>query len=920
MRELESPLRLLLTVGIGAAAFMGAFRTLSTETPRPTPIAAPPPVFEAEYAAIRAHPGEDPIGLLEAAIADAGFAKNLEAASSTEPLKHVERVVIVGLPGTSAPDLIEYRRRTRFAIHRAALDHDFQLKQAEHLSVGYFRHPTEKRNVPFLYEIIEGARATAATTDEAQGGALVWVRYEDFGERPIEGLRTLARRFFAADPAEAAAGTAKPRAPQVFLVGPPYSDHLIQLAREAAANWHTPQAHEPLRVQLLSPWATVSPEVIFDQSKPKPDGTAEQPTDLKALLEREGFVWTPIAYSDGMLIELLRAELAARVLPERRPIRLLLVHEGSSYGQFWGNKGYWQDGCEPELRAQLETWGAKQADFEVVGSVQFERGLDGGAAAAGNAVAAPDAADDPLGADQLDYYLRRFELVNRGQSIFPSADEPHAIGVFATDVYDKLLLIRILNAAFPRAIIFTTDFDERLSLRSELPHTRNLVVASQYGPTGLRARLTGAGSAGQSWLWRDWVQEASYLAAVMTMPKVKEAEAAMAEAPAFPFLRLYEVGNRGVVPLRFRPAGVDDSADEIRQRGDDLFLFRMVTVSLILATWALALRVYASMAKLKHRSPRQILRDRLIVCAIALMGTAAFLVSHWVIGRSLTEPYTEPFAWRDGVSVWPTLTIRLFATVLLLYGLVLAWVHGKLAGLTPSLTSSVGIALLFTGIYGGFTLWVQRYGGFPVPPTRGIVSDLWLKASTYLGVMVLAFLIFLAGRYTQLAWRRIVQFRRQWELGIAEGAPGWTRRFVEELDEMGRMSAYVTRAVWIPATAFGLLFLARWRALDDFQWNTWIVLSILVPALFLLGYLVFLRVHAAQTRRYLLSTISLCGCAKAADGAARDELSGAKDLLTDYKRGAFRPLSEDPIIAAILIPLTMLGGSGWLGSMGVFMG
>jgi len=919
MRELESPLRLLLTVGIGAAAFMGAFRTLSTETPRPEPIAAPPPVFNADHSAIRAHPGEDPIGLLEAALADGEFKGSLTDLEKDWKRFEAARIVIVGLPGSSAPDLIEYRRRTRFAIHRAVLDRNASMADSELLSVGTFKLREDGTAIPFLYETVHEVRTIASGADEVQNVVLAWARYEDFGEDPLAGMEALAKRF---DPGVL-------QSQKTFLIGPPYSDHLLELAENAAEAWAADGAVRAPWLQIVSPWATVSPRVIFNQALLKIPDAAAKPANLDELLKRQGILWTPIASSDGTLIELLKAELAARVLPARRraapdasgnpsrsPIRLLLIHEGSSYGQYWGNKANWRDAQEPDLRRQLAAWGAEEAEFEVIGTLQFERGLDGGAAAAGSASASSSEAGDPLGADQLDYYLRRLELVNRGQRIFPSADEPHAIGVFATDVYDKLLLIRILNAAFPRAVLFTTDFDERLSQRSDLPHTRNLIVASQYGPSGSQARLTNAPPSAQSWRWRDWLQESTYLAAEATMSPAGPDAEARAPAAGYSFLRLYEVGNRGVVPLRFRP----EPAAESGRRGDDLFLFRLVTVSLILATWALAWRVHQSASKLRHRSARQILRQRLIIAGIGAVGTAAFLISHWVIGRSLTEPYTEPFAWRDGVSVWPTLTIRLFTTVLLLYGLVLAWVHGKLAGLTPSLTSSVGIALLFTGIYGAFTLWVQRYEGFPVTPTRGIVADWWLKASTYLGVMVLAFLIFLAGRYTQLAWRRIVQFRREWELAIAEGAPGWTRRFAHELDEMGRMSAYVTRAVWVPATAFGLLFLARWRALDDFQWNAWIVLSILVPGLFLLGYLIFLRLHAAQTRRYLLSTISLCSCAKAADGAAGGDLGGAKDLLTDYKRGAFRPLSEDPIIAAILIPLTMLGGSGWLGSMGMFVG
>jgi hypothetical protein len=58
-----------------------------------------------------------------------------------------------------------------------------------------------------------------------------------------------------------------------------------------------------------------------------------------------------------------------------------------------------------------------------------------------------------------------------------------AIGVLGSDVFDKLLVLRALKPLFPRALFFTTDFDYTLTMSSELGWTRNLLIASSFGPT-----------------------------------------------------------------------------------------------------------------------------------------------------------------------------------------------------------------------------------------------------------------------------------------------------------------------------------------------------------------------------------------------------------------------------------------------------
>ena len=56
-----------------------------------------------------------------------------------------------------------------------------------------------------------------------------------------------------------------------------------------------------------------------------------------------------------------------------------------------------------------------------------------------------------------------------------------AIGVFRTDAYDKLLILRALRPYFPGAVFFTTELDAVLLHQKESQWARNLVVASSFG-------------------------------------------------------------------------------------------------------------------------------------------------------------------------------------------------------------------------------------------------------------------------------------------------------------------------------------------------------------------------------------------------------------------------------------------------------
>jgi hypothetical protein len=90
----------------------------------------------------------------------------------------------------------------------------------------------------------------------------------------------------------------------------------------------------------------------------------------------------------------------------------------------------------------------------------------------------------PIGQGQFDYLRRISEHLHKIDDKL-RRDEPaskiSAIGILGSDVFDKLLILRALQPEFPKALFFTTDFDEAFTIKSELPFTRNLIISSSFG-------------------------------------------------------------------------------------------------------------------------------------------------------------------------------------------------------------------------------------------------------------------------------------------------------------------------------------------------------------------------------------------------------------------------------------------------------
>lgn len=245
--------------------------------------------------------------------------------------------------------------------------------------------------------------------------------------------------------------------------------------------------------------------------------------------------------SDADLIENLVKEVRLR-LPQTKRRIVVVAERDSIYAQALVEQ---LRDCLPDaLRDSLKV-------------IYFFRGIDGvttresGAAAAlatATAKAAP--LEWPESRDQLDYLRRLGAELKRSEAVQGSLPIG-AIGIFANDVHDKLLVLQALHEDFSDRMFFTTDMDARYLHPRTQTFTRNLVVASSlplaFYPAGQGEVDLQAGTPPL----RDIYQTSTYAAARRAGCRSETCKAAEAQAldKVLKSTSVYEIGRTESVPL-----------------------------------------------------------------------------------------------------------------------------------------------------------------------------------------------------------------------------------------------------------------------------------------------------------------------------------------------------------------------------------
>jgi hypothetical protein len=147
------------------------------------------------------------------------------------------------------------------------------------------------------------------------------------------------------------------------------------------------------------------------------------------------------------------------------------------------------------------------------------------------------------GQSQFDY-LRRLaaRIEHLDNELRRKGEKVAAIGIFGSDVYDKLTNLEALRPGFPEAIFFTTDLDALLLPQGKMRYTRNLVVAS-----GFDLRLRDEPQADIP-PFRDTYQTAGFLATRLAIENATVAPDKLSP-------RLFEIGRTGARPLPINEIG-----------------------------------------------------------------------------------------------------------------------------------------------------------------------------------------------------------------------------------------------------------------------------------------------------------------------------------------------------------------------------
>ncbi len=631
---------------------------------------------------------------------------------------------------------------------------------------------------------------------------------------------------------------------------------------------------------------------------------------------------------------------------------------------------------------------------ESVWSFTYLRGLDGRLAGRENAADSPGPKDSgktlpleqlerPEGNSQLDYIprlaaalkAREQESIRRSkQSVLRLHvnGKLDAIGLLGSDVYDKLLLLQSLRQRFPDVIFFTTDLDARLAHVSQMPWSRNLIVASSFG-LALHPDFQGAVPP-----FRDSYQTAAFLA-VQAALGTFTAELTNALSP-----RLFEIGRYGPYDL-----SVATNAAKLQPPRPNQFAGASSLTLLVLGVmtrWlppvCLGLVLLGLMSWQTRRRVEVLLKSRRVLRALLVTLGLLLIYVAWVLREHLSLE-GEPFSLLAGISIWPTEFIRLAATLL---GLALVFKAMRDLqkdtndlvqefGLEPpgrfqdEKRERIGIADFSledptkTEAQDGEAIWKQynlfgqpasrwrRCGavmlayfvfalalflalGVPFIPGRGPASFILDKVAVMATVVVLIVVTFYVMDATRLCTRLIEllsqhgatwptekteQFQKSdklWKLANEEQNEWTTIRFI------ARRTAAIGWMIYYPFLVLLLLIISRNYFFDAWHWPA----SLIIIQGFNVSFALFSAVHLRRTAERARQR----GLARLNERLSR-ELGSLPDgktssnraeqirlvmrLIENNEDGAFAPLANHPIIGALAMPF---GGASLMAALEFF--
>lgn len=621
-------------------------------------------------------------------------------------------VIPVVVSGDRWPESEEGRLTNRYAILAALGTAGFVPDDRQNISVfglitGYEPMVQDRHGPPrpILAAIPYEWFSKADSQRRVAKAVVLWVRADRLATSDrLRMLSGLLDKIGAAQPSQALS---------VSVLGPSDSNMLVDVLNEDRARGGAINLRD---ASLYAFSATISADRLSEElaALMPPDATQEERRYLDRFRDSRG----PYPMNcgaklhrtigtDADLSQLLARELKWRgVSPAADKRHVVILHEWDTvYGR--SLPASFAAACTP----------AGALDDGTIHTYRYLRGLDGrlpGETPTTEAsplpaldkpapASAPAVGEMPIGTTQLDYVRRLVREIGADEETREQEGRGRlaAIGIFGSDVYDKMLLMQAVHEEFPDTILFTTDLYARLLQPAAYESaTRNAIVASHFGlslggrlqrsvppfrtvyQTGLYfAGLLAAG---------DPAARSAYNDALLRSRENPAGDTPAAADPAGIWAHIYEIGRTGAYDLQPpadrlpRPAGAA-AADlfpaaprshalgaAARSELVGALLLGLCGVCLLgfglynLKDWAedghsavaprTSGRPAGNGATSLHTSQwrRLIVTVAAVAAAVAAGGSAYLLFAGW----AARLPSGEPFQWFEGISMWPSEIIR----------------------------------------------------------------------------------------------------------------------------------------------------------------------------------------------------------------------------------------------------------------------
>lgn len=610
---------------------------------------------------------------------------------------------------------------------------------------------------------------------------VLWLGESDFSSRPLRRLAQVIDELAHAHRTDV----------EVDVIGPSRSTTLRAMLGEIADS-NEPELGqlktELNRLRIYSPWSTASPALLVEewptQNLDGNDSMTKLYEVIPAKFNEIGIKFMRMIGSDDLLAMHLINELRRRgvdVLSKGDRECVVLIYEWDTfYGKAFpltfatmmecidpdmGEPRNWAEYAK-KLNERIPSWdGYFPPNLH---AYSYIRGVDGRLPESESAqekqqnedtesefkLTYADSLELPTGRGQLDYVRRLAEKLH-DKYRYLGPHRLRAIGVVASDVYDKLIVLHALREEFSDVPLFMTDLDARLLHPQQRKWTRNVVVASNYG-FELAQPYQRSEYHGTAPPFRDNYQTALFLACRTALGLSQNTfygqqlfrdmrTERWVEWISQP--RLFEVGRGRAVDLSLDNPDIHPPRHNLAtgwELGKNIWpLLRTVLLVFLAIAFSILLviqispRVMKVMALAVPRPRRWKARELIdkilspqswnrlailakLVALSVILFVAVVIVDHY-------RPGGEPFSLTAGVSIWPGQALRLLALILSLYFLFIrSW--DELKENEKEMCKEFGLKLRDKDTPFFFTQWRKQEKASG--RSRNIISD-WLRYRIY---------------------------------------------------------------------------------------------------------------------------------------------------------------------------------------------